>query len=78
VDDILRTGQKLRELKALVEANGAEVVGLAVIVYQPNPRTPDFSPLPFYYLAKLDANYYQSAESCELCRRGVPFEKVWI
>lgn len=78
VDDILRTGQKLQELKALVEANGAEVVGLAVIVYQPNPRTPDFSPLPFYYLAKLDANYYQSAESCELCRRGEPFDQVWI
>jgi orotate phosphoribosyltransferase len=78
VDDILRTGQKLRELKALVESNGAEVVGLAVIVYQPNPRTPDFSPLPFYYLAKLDANYYQSGESCDLCRRGVPFDKVWI
>ena len=31
VDDILRTGKRLTELKALVEANGAEAVGLAVI-----------------------------------------------
>ena len=78
VDDILRTGHKLGELKALIEQNGAKVVGLAVIVYQPTPKTPDFSPLPLYYLAKLDARYYTDAASCELCRRGVPIEKVWI
>jgi orotate phosphoribosyltransferase len=78
VDDILRTGQKLTELKHLVEANGAEVVGLAVIVYQPTPRTPDFSPLPFYYLAKLEAVYYRDAAACDLCHRGLPVEKVWI
>lgn len=78
VDDILRTGRKLTELKALVESNGAEVVGLAVIVYQPTPKTPDFSPLPFYYLAKLDGLYYQDAGSCDLCRRGAVLEKVWI
>jgi len=38
----------------------------------------DFSPLPFYYLAKLDATYYKDASSCEMCKRGVPAEKVWI
>src|ERR1700693_3846269 len=37
VDDILRTGNKLSELKRLVETNGGEVVGLAVITYQPTP-----------------------------------------
>lgn len=78
VDDILRTGKKLTALKSLVEANGAEVVGLAVIVYQPTPRTPDFSPLPFYSLAKLDALYYRDAVSCELCKRGEPLETVWV
>ena len=78
VDDILRTGRNITELKRLVESNGAEVVGLAVIIYQPTPRTPDFSPLPFYYLAKLDATYAKDAASCELCRHGVPIEKVWV
>ena len=78
VDDILRTGQKLRELKALVESKGAEVVGLAVVIYQPTPKTPDFSPLPLYYLAKLDASYYRDAASCDLCKKGVPVEKVWV
>jgi orotate phosphoribosyltransferase len=78
VDDILRTGRRLKELKALLEANGAEVMALAVIVYQPTPKTPDFSPLPLYYLAKMDASYYADASSCELCRRGMPLEKVRV
>src|SRR5580692_8950766 len=51
VDDILRTGKNLAELKALVESNGGEVVGLAVVIYQPNPMALKFDPLPLYYLA---------------------------
>src|SRR6202022_1088870 len=35
VDDILRSGRNLTELKRLVESSGAQVVGLAVIIYQP-------------------------------------------
>jgi orotate phosphoribosyltransferase len=77
VDDILRSGSKLSELKRLLESKGAQVVGLAVIIYQPTPKTVDFSPLPFYYLAKLDATYYKDAGSCEMCKHGVPVEKVW-
>ena len=33
VDDILRTGTKLSELKTLVESQGGEVVGLAVVKF---------------------------------------------
>ena len=50
---------------------------MAVIIYQPTPKTIDFNPLPFYSLAKLDATYYKDAGSCEMCKRGVPAEKVW-
>lgn len=78
VDDILRTGTKLTSMKKLIEENGGTVVGLAVIIYQPNPKTPDFSPLPFFHLAKLDAHYYIDAASCELCKSGVPIEKTWV
>jgi orotate phosphoribosyltransferase len=78
VDDILRTGKKLTELKNLVESNGGEVVGLAVMLYQPTPKTPDFSPLPFFYLAKLDARYSIDAKSCDMCKQGIPLEKVWV
>lgn len=78
VDDILRSGSKLSEMKTLLESRGATVVGLAVIIYQPTPDTRNFGPLPLYYLAKLDARYYADAAHCDLCRRGVKLEKVWV
>jgi len=79
VDDILRTGRKITELRNLVESNGAEVVGLAVVVYQPTPKTTlDLSslPFPFYYLAHLDAHYVSDADQWE--SRGIHVEKVWV
>ena len=78
VDDILRTGSKLAELKTLLESRGATVVGLAVIIYQPTPQTLNFGSLPLYYLAKLEASYYAAGAECALCKRGLPLEKVWI
>ena len=54
------------------------MVGLAVIIYQPTPDTRNFGSLPLYYLAKLDARYYADAAHCDLCRRGVKVEKVWV
>ncbi len=76
VDDILRTGTKLVEMKKLLESKGAIVMALAVVIYQPTPNTVDFSPLPLYYLAKLDASYYTDRATCDLCRRGIPLDKV--
>ena len=55
VDDIYRTGTKLSETKALVEAAGGEVLALGVIIEQPAPGAAKFDPLPFYSLAKLDS-----------------------
>jgi orotate phosphoribosyltransferase len=76
VDDIFRSGGKIAELKNLVESQGGEVVAIAVVIYQPAPNARRFDPLPFYYLARLDATYSEPA-SCEQCQRGVPVEKVW-
>lgn len=78
VDDILRTGTKLTAMKRLVEKHGGEVVGLAVMVYQPTPKTPSFGDLPLFYLAKLEPRYYNESEAAELERTGVEFEKVWV
>jgi orotate phosphoribosyltransferase len=78
VDDILRSGSKLSELRALVESSGAAVIGLAVIVYQPTPETRSFGSLPFFYLAKLDASYYTDAAQCEMCHKGEALEKTWV
>jgi orotate phosphoribosyltransferase len=77
VDDILRSGRRLTELRQLVESRGAKIVGLAVAVYQPNPTIASFGDLPLFHLAKMDAVYYRDSASCDLCRRGIPLEKVW-
>ncbi len=76
VDDIFRTGRKLLQLKALVESHGAEVVGLAVMIYQPWPDTPDFAPLPMFYLAKLDS-FAARAIPAELKGNEAAITKVW-
>ncbi|HVN06766.1 MAG TPA: phosphoribosyltransferase family protein [Bryobacteraceae bacterium] len=78
VDDILRSGRKLTEMRALLESRGARVVALAVVIYQPNPNTRDFGGLPLYYLARLNASYYADASHCDLCRQGVELQKVWV
>ena len=78
VDDILRSGKRLTQMKKLVESNGAEVVGIAVAVYQPNPTVAKFGSVPLFYLAQMDAVYYQDSATCELCSKGIPVEKIWI
>jgi orotate phosphoribosyltransferase len=78
VDDILRSGSKLGELKTLLESYGATVAALAVVIYQPTPRTHDFGDLPLVYLARLEASYYVDNGACELCRQLLPLEKVWV
>jgi orotate phosphoribosyltransferase len=76
VDDILRSGKRLTELRALIEGYGAEVVGLATAVYQPNPTVANFGNLPFFFLAEMEGVYYKDSSSCELCRAGKPVEKI--
>jgi orotate phosphoribosyltransferase len=78
VDDILRTGKKLHELKTLIESYGAVVVALGVIIFQPYPNFKSFGDLPLLHLARLEANYYADAASCDLCKQGVPPAKVWV
>lgn len=77
VDDILRSGSKLTEMKALLEKNGARVLAVAVVIYQPTPQTKSFGDLPLFYLARLDASYYARGEDCALCLKGVPLEHLW-
>jgi orotate phosphoribosyltransferase len=78
VDDILRSGSKLHEMKTLLESRGARVVAMAVIIYQPIPDALDFGALPLYYLARLNASYYADAAHCDLCKQGVPLQKAWV
>lgn len=76
VDNVLRRGVLLREAQALLESRGVTVVALAVLVHQPTPHTVDFTPLPVYSLARLEADYYAGPDECKLCRQGIPLERV--
>jgi orotate phosphoribosyltransferase len=78
VDDKMRTGANLGEMKSLVESYGAIVVAFAVVIYQPYPKVRDFGDLPVLYLTRLEASYWADAASCELCRKGIPLEAVWV
>lgn len=80
VDDILRTGKKVTKVRKLIEECGAEAVGLAVMVYQPTPATPKYEndpEFPFFYLARLDALYYDSASDVKLAP-GEEFVDIWV
>jgi orotate phosphoribosyltransferase len=78
VDDIVRRGTRLTELKKMIESMGGEVVGMAVVVYDPLPEVLSFDPLPFYHLLELRSTYYPDAASCELCKKGEPVTKVRV
>ena len=77
VDDILRAGTRMAQLKKLMESMGATIVAIAVVIYSPTPKVRDLGDVPFYHLARLDANYYRDEASCELCRKSQSVEKVW-
>jgi orotate phosphoribosyltransferase len=76
-DDIVRSGSRLSKLRKLVESRGATVVGIAVPIYQPHPDIVDFGSIPLFYLAKMDAIYYSAPSTCELCKQGIPLDKVY-
>jgi orotate phosphoribosyltransferase len=78
VDDKLRSGEQLADLKTLVESYGAIVVALAVVIYQPHPNVHSFGELPLFHLTRLEASYWADAASCELCGKSIPLEKVWV
>jgi orotate phosphoribosyltransferase len=77
VDDILRAGTRMAQLRTLMEGFGATIVAIAVVIYSPTPKVRDFSDLPFYYLARLEADYFPGEASCELCENSQPAERVW-
>jgi orotate phosphoribosyltransferase len=73
VEDVVTTGKSTREVIAILEAAGAEVVGLASMVNRSGIANP-FDPKP--YRALLEASFPTwSADDCPLCADGVPIAK---
>jgi orotate phosphoribosyltransferase len=75
VEDVVTTGGSVKEVAALVESQGAEVVGTASIAHrysegEPQPPTAK----PHYSLLQVHAPIHPPA-SCPLCAKGVPLDK---
>ncbi len=78
VDDIYRTGRKLKQLKALVESCGAQVLGLAVLVHQPLAGAEELpKDVPLFYLARVQPQYW-AQQDCPLCRRKAELVKTYL
>ena len=73
VEDVVTTGRSTREVIAILEDLGADVIGVASMVNRAGEAQP-FSPLPSRALLEVDFPIW-AVEGCPLCRDGVPIAK---
>lgn len=73
VEDVVTTGRSTREVVAILDALGADVIGVASVVNR-SGRPQPFSPMPSCALLEVDFPTWK-AEECPLCREGVPIAK---
>ncbi len=75
VDDMMRSGETLKEMIGLARRSGGVVLALAVIVDQ-QIREVDFDGVPLYSLIQVQTKIFPDLNRCELCQQGIPLEKV--
>jgi orotate phosphoribosyltransferase len=75
VDDIIRSGDALRETAALVRDLGAQIIGCGAIVRFTSAPT-ELDGIEIKSLVEFDAKYYDTGDQCAECRRGAPEEHV--
>jgi orotate phosphoribosyltransferase len=73
VEDVVTTGRSTREVIAILENLGSEVIGVASIVNRSGETQP-FSPLPSCALLEVDFPIW-APEECPLCRDDIPITK---
>ncbi len=73
LEDVVTTGKSTREVIAVLEVLGAEVVGVGSLVNRSAAPQP-FAPLPSRHLLAVEFPTWPAAE-CPLCREGVPIAK---
>ena len=75
VDDIIRSGHAIEETVELVRSLGAPIIGCGAIVRFTS--APDqIEGVPIKSLVEFDEKFYDSAEQCDECTKGVPEEHV--
>jgi len=71
-EDVVTTGKSFGECAAVLESLGAKIAALACVV---DRRLPGIDvPWPFYPACKIDVANWE-ADSCELCKKGIPAVK---
>ncbi len=75
VDDIIRSGDALRETAALVRELGAQVIGCGAIVRFKSAPT-DLDGIEIKSLVEFDAKFYDTGAQCADCTQGAPEEHV--
>jgi len=73
VEDVVTTGRSTREVIAILEGLGADVVGVASLVNRSGDPQP-FAPLPSRALMYVNFATWTEAE-CPMCREGEPIAK---
>jgi orotate phosphoribosyltransferase len=75
VDDIIRSGHAIEETVELVRSLGAPIIGCgAIVTFTSAPDRIEGGEIKS--LVEFDEKYYDSAEACPECKKGVPEEQV--
>ena len=75
VDDIIRSGHAIEETVQLVKEMGAPIIGCGAIVrFTSAPDSVDG--VPIKSLVEFEEHFYDKAEDCRECKKGVTEERV--
>jgi len=78
VEDVITTGKSYGECIAVLEKQGAKIVALACVAdrraVDPATDLPPETTWPFYAACRITAQTWE-AESCDLCKQGIPAVK---
>ena len=72
VEDVVTTGESVKELIELLEEKGAEIAGVGAVVDRTEGNV-DFG-VPFRSMMLMEHRTWEVSE-CPLCREGVPIDK---
>ncbi|HEV7902707.1 MAG TPA: phosphoribosyltransferase family protein [Pyrinomonadaceae bacterium] len=76
VDDIIRSGDAIRETVELVQELGARVIGCATIVRFKDAIDKIGDDIPIKALVEFDSKFYDAGEDCADCKKDAPAEHV--
>ena len=75
VDDIIRSGDAIRETVAIVRELGAQIIGCGAIVRFRNAPA-EIDGIEIKSLVEFDAKFYDEGAQCVECRQDAPVEHV--